>query len=213
MQIAPRRGFLLTVEGIDGSGKTSQARRVAAWLRDAGHDVVETREPGGSEGAEAIRALLLGGDGARWSAETELLLFTAARRDHVERVLRPALAAGRVVVCDRYLDSTRAYQGADPALRGKIDTLHHLMIGLDPDLTLLFDLAPEAAAARRAARGDADRFETRGLDVDRATRARFLEIAAAEPDRVVVIDADRPEGEVTAAAVACLAPHLPVLAR
>ena len=113
------RGFFLTVEGIDGVGKSTQTRLLAGRLRRLGREVVETREPGGAPGAEAIRRLLVEGDPERWSPETETLLFTAARRDHLERVIRPALARGAVLVCDRYVDSTRAYQGAgerDPAL-------------------------------------------------------------------------------------------------
>ncbi len=204
-----RRGLFVTVEGIDGSGKTTQADRLAADLAGRGLAVTRTREPGGAPGAEAIRELLLSGAPGRWSAETEILLFTAARRDHAERRLLPALAAGEVVICDRYVDSTRAYQGGDPARAALVDTLHAAAIGLDPDITLLFDLDPETAAGRAAARGDApDRFEARGLAFQAALRARFLEIAAREPGRVRVIDASGPEERVAAAAAAALAPAL-----
>lgn len=216
------RGLFVTLEGVDGAGKSTQARRLAAHLRAAGWEVVETREPGGSEGAEAIRALLVTGEPGRWSAETELLLFTAARRDHLERVIAPALAAGRAVICDRYVDSTRAYQGARAdALGDAVETLHTLMIGRDPDLTLLFDIDPAAAAGRLAGRrneqatahassgaaGQAageSRFERRGLAFQQSLRAWFLDLAAAEPARLRVIDADAPAERVAARAAAAL---------
>ena len=188
------RGLFVTLEGVDGAGKSTQARRLAAHLEAAGRNVVLTREPGGSEGAEAIRALLVTGGPGRWSAETELLLFTAARRDHLERIIAPALAAGAVVICDRYVDSTRAYQGLGAAdLAEAVEALHRLMIGREADLTLLFDLDPALAAARRSGRDPAvaaadrpgampeDRFERRGLAFQQALRARFLELAGAEP--------------------------------
>ncbi len=208
----PGPGFFLTLEGIDGTGKSTQARLLAARLRAAGREVVETREPGGAPGAEEIRRLLVEGEPGRWSPETETLLFTAARRDHVERVVRPALARGAVVLCDRYVDSTRAYQGAGaPERRALVDQLHALAIGLDPDLTLVFDLAPAAAAARargRAANANEDRFERKGLDFQVRLRDEFRAIAAAEPARCVVIDAGQPEDRIAALAWAALAPRL-----
>ena len=183
-------GLFITLEGIDGAGKSTQAKLLADRLRAEGQDVVQTREPGGAPGAEAIRTLLVEGDPNRWSAETELLLFNAARRDHVERTIRPALAAGKVVLCDRYVDSTRAYQGAR-GLRGATDAIHDLMIGLDADLTLIFDMDPDIAAARAGDRGGAeDRFERKGLEFQRMLRTAYLDIATAEPDRCQVIDAD-----------------------
>ncbi len=139
-------GRFISFEGIDGSGKSTQARRLAARLPG---DVVLTREPGGSPGAEEIRALLLTGDPGRWSPETEIALFTAARRDHLERTIRPALDRGATVICDRFADSTRVYQGAARGdLRALVDTLHDALIGVEPDVTLIFDMAPEAALAR-----------------------------------------------------------------
>ncbi len=124
------KGRFISFEGIDGSGKSTQARLLADRLRDAGHDVILTREPGGSAGAEEIRALVLQGDPDRWSAETEILLFTAARRDHLERTILPALNAGTTVICDRFADSTRMYQGLSRGdLRAIVDQLHDLMIG------------------------------------------------------------------------------------
>ncbi|KUF08692.1 dTMP kinase [Pseudoponticoccus marisrubri] len=203
------RGRFLSFEGIDGSGKSTQAQRLAQNLRAAGHDVVLTREPGGSPGAEEIRALVLQGDPARWSAETELLLFTAARRDHLERTIRPALAAGRVVICDRFADSTRMYQGRG-GLRDTVDALHRLMIGIEPDLTLLIDMDPEAALGRAKARATAEeRFEDFGLPLQQQMREGFLALAQECPDRIAVIDGNRPAGEVAAEVLARVEPRLP----
>lgn len=208
---ARARGLFLVFEGVDGAGKTTQLRRLAARLRATGRDVVETREPGGSPGAEAIRRLLVEGEPGRWSAETELLLFTAARRDHVELTLRPALARGAVILCDRFVDSTRAYQGARGASAGLVDLLHERLIGLDPDLTLILDLDPAAAHARgapRAAAAGEARFESLGLDFQRRLRAAFLAIAEAEPARRRVIDASGEPDAVAERVFAVVAPRL-----
>ena len=206
------RGFFLTVEGIDGAGKSTQARWLAARLRRLAREVVETREPGGAPGAEEIRRLLVEGEPGRWSPETEMLLFTAARRDHVEKVVEPALACGAVVVCDRYLDSTRAYQGAGaPERRAMVDRLHALAIGLMPDLTLVFDMDATAALARAGGRvGTAheNRFELKGLDFQERLRSEFRAIAAAEPDRCVLIDAAAEPEAVAAQVWAAVAPRL-----
>ena len=141
--------MFISFEGIDGSGKSTQARLLAEALGTGGHEVVLTREPGGSAGAEEIRRLVLEGDPDRWSAETELLLFTAARRDHLERLIAPSLAAGKIVICDRFADSTRMYQGLSRGdLRSAVDTLHTMMIGREPDLTFLVDIAAETGLAR-----------------------------------------------------------------
>jgi dTMP kinase len=151
--VSGRQGLFLTFEGIDGSGKSTQAKRLASALQSAGHDVVLTREPGGSPGAEEIRRLVLEGDPDRWSAETEILLFTAARRDHLERTILPALGAGKVVICDRFADSTRMYQGLSRGdLRPVVDQLHSLMIGRDQYLTLLIDMDPEIGLSRAKGR-------------------------------------------------------------
>lgn len=183
-------GRFISFEGIDGSGKSTQLERLAGHLRAKGHDVVETREPGGSPGAEEIRALVLQGDPDRWSAETELLLFTAARRDHLERLIAPALTAGKIVLCDRFADSTRMYQGLSRGdLRATVDTLHALMIGREPDLTLLIDMDPETGLARALSRRTADeRFEAFGADLQSAMRAGFLALAQEFPTRFRVID-------------------------
>ncbi|WP_306004553.1 dTMP kinase [Aquicoccus porphyridii] len=186
-------GRFITLEGIDGSGKSTQARHLADRLRAEGFDVVLTREPGGSPGAEEIRALVLEGDPARWSAETEILLFTAARRDHLERTIRPALDAGKVVICDRFVDSTRMYQGLSRGdLRAQVDALHKLMIGIEADLTLLFDMEPGLGHARAKARNTAEeRFEDFGADLQARMRQGFLDLAREFPDRFRVLDAGR----------------------
>jgi len=200
--VSAARGLFITFEGIDGSGKSTQARLVAESLRAAGHDVVLTREPGGSPGAEEIRRLVLEGDPDRWSAETEILLFTAARRDHLERTIEPALAAGKVVVCDRFADSTRMYQGLSRGdLRALVDQLHTLMIGREPDLTLLIDMDPEVGLARaRGRQGKEERFEDFGPELQRRMRAGFLALAAEFAGRFRVVDGARPV-EVVAAEV------------
>lgn len=185
--------MFITFEGIDGSGKSTQSRLLADALTAAGVDVVHTREPGGSPGAEEIRALVLEGDPDRWSAETEILLFTAARRDHLERLITPALAEGKVVICDRFADSTRMYQGLrGEGLRKVVDDLHAMMIGREPDLTFIIDMDPDTGHARAKGRQTAEeRFEDFGAALQAQMRAGFLELAAAEPERCVVIDGNR----------------------
>lgn len=193
-------GRFISFEGIDGSGKSTQARRLRDHLSATGENALLTREPGGSPGAEEIRALVLQGEPDRWSAETEILLFTAARRDHMERTILPALAEGRTVICDRFADSTRAYQGSSRGdLRAMVDQLHALMIGREPDLTILIDIAPDTGLSRaKARRTDEERFEDFGLELQQAMRQVFLDLAAAEPGRFRVIDGNRPEDEVAA---------------
>ena len=185
-----KQGLFITFEGIDGSGKSTQARALEARLAGMGRSVIRTREPGGSPGAEDIRRLLVEGDPDKWSAETELLLFTAARRDHLEKTITPALSQGQVVISDRFADSTRVYQGATRGdLRAMVDNLHRLMIGREPDLTLIIDMDPEAALARGLARGSGeDRFEDFGLGFQQKLRTGFLNLARELPIRCKVID-------------------------
>jgi dTMP kinase len=203
-------GRFLSFEGIDGSGKSTQARMLAESLRARGRAVTLTREPGGSPGAEEIRRLVLEGDPDRWSAETEILLFTAARRDHLEKTIRPALAAGSVVITDRFADSTRMYQGISRGdLRGVVDRLHELMIGVEPDLTLLIDIDPAAGLQRATARaGNELRFEDMGLQMQAAMRAGFLALAGEEPARIRVIDGGRDPQAVHAEVLAVVSAHL-----
>ncbi len=191
-------GLFISFEGIDGSGKSTQARLLADRLREGGHAVVLTREPGGSPGAEEIRTLVLTGDPDRWSPETEILLFTASRRDHLEKTIRPALEAGKIVISDRFADSTRIYQGATRGdLRASVDRLHDQMIGVDPDLTFIIDMDPAAALTRGLARKSGeDRFEDFGLGFQETLRHGFLQLAHAYPDRCVVIDGNRDATEV-----------------
>ena len=187
------KGLFLTFEGIDGSGKSTQARRLAVALTELGHQVILTREPGGSPGAEEIRRLVLEGEPDRWSAETEILLFTAARRDHIERTILPALEAGKIVICDRFADSTRMYQGLSRGdLRQLVDQLHKLMIGREPDITLLIDMDPETGLSRAKGRqGTEERFENFGPDLQRKMRAGFLDLAQEFQDRFRVVDGNR----------------------
>lgn len=191
-------GKFITFEGIDGSGKSSQARLLADSLKSRGFDPVLTREPGGSQGAEKIRKLLVEGDPERWSAETEILLFTAARRDHLEKTIAPALRAGRIVISDRFADSTRVYQGIARAdLRGLVDKLHNQMIDLEPDLTFIIDMDPAAALARGLARKSGeDRFEELGLEFQKALRDGFLALAKDFPTRCNLIDGARSIDEI-----------------
>jgi dTMP kinase len=191
-----KTGLFISFEGIDGSGKSTQVKLLAEKFTDP----VITREPGGSPGAEEIRALLLTGDTDRWSAETEILLFTAARRDHLETTIQPALSAGRTVICDRFADSTRVYQGATRGdLRATVDTLHTAMIGREPDLTIIIDMDPATALARGLARGSGeDRFEDMGLGFQETLRHGFLALAKVHPNRCVLIDGNRDPAAVAA---------------
>ncbi|OYX29458.1 MAG: dTMP kinase [Caulobacterales bacterium 32-69-10] len=204
------RGRFITFEGGEGAGKSTQARRLAERVRQFGREVVQTREPGGSPGAEALRGLLLEGAADRWSPTAETLMMYAARADHLERTIRPALAAGAWVVCDRFYDSTRAYQGAGGGVSaGLIAQLERSVVEGDrPDLTLIFDLPVETGLARAAARaGGEARFEAKGEAFHQRLRAEFQTIAAREPDRCVLIDAAAPMDVVERAVWAAVAPR------
>jgi dTMP kinase len=186
--------LFITFEGGEGSGKSTQIKRLAARLSAEGRNVLVTREPGGTPEAEAVRALLVSGDVARWTAKSEALLNYAAREQHLEQVIRPALAEGRIVLCDRFMDSTRAYQGyaggCDPAF---IDALEHAIVcGTRPALTLIFDVDPAQGLERARARGDAlaeDRYERKGLAFHVKLREGFLDILRRNPKRCRLVDA------------------------
>ncbi|AZQ66927.1 dTMP kinase [Silicimonas algicola] len=194
------RGRFITFEGIDGSGKSTQARLLAAYLRSKGIEVVLTREPGGSPGAEEIRRLLVEGNPDRWSAETEILLFTAARRDHLEKTIRPALERGSTVISDRFADSTRVYQGAARGeLRGLVDRLHEAVIGIEPDLTLIIDMDPSRALERGLARKSGeDRFEEMGEGFQHRLRDGFHRLAQDFPGRCHLVDGQRDPDSIAA---------------
>jgi len=198
------RGRFITLEGGEGVGKSVQAERLEKRLAALGLDVVRTREPGGSPGAEALREAILTGFAADFNPAGQAILFAAARVDHLDKTISPALARGAWVVSDRFADSTRAYQGAAGNLpREFIASLERLSVGSNqPDLTLILDLSSEIGLKRAAERrrtGPADRFEAQGLAFHQILRRAFLDIAAAEPWRCVVIDADRSEESVAAA--------------
>lgn len=187
-------GRFIAFEGGEGAGKSTQQRLLADALRQRGHEAVTTREPGGTPGAEAIRSLLLARTGPDWGARAEALLFAAARADHVERLIRPALERGAWVVCDRFVDSSRAYQGGGSGLSdAEILDLHRIGSGgLMPDLTVLLDCTP-AEAERRLARRDAgksDRIGGRSPDFHARVAAAFRQLAEAEPFRFAVVQAD-----------------------
>lgn len=202
------RGILITFEGGEGAGKSTQIRRLAGELLAAGRDVIVTREPGGTPYAEAIRKVLLSPE-ATGDALTEALLFAAARREHIRALIEPALAAGKVVLCDRFIDSTRAYQGGrlpDATVEGIIALA---TAGLTPDLTVLLDIAPEAGLSRAKARGNAsDSFEREGLEFHKAVRSHFLDLSEADPLRIAVVDGGKAEDAVAQAVQEAVFTHL-----
>jgi dTMP kinase len=217
------RGFFITFEGGEGAGKSTQIERLARKMRAKKYDVVVTREPGGSPGAEAIRHVLLSGAAEPFGPKMEAVLFSAARSDHVEQLIRPAVEHGSVVLCDRFMDSLRVYQGVtgnlDPVF---VKTLERVAVnGMVPDMTLILDIdAAEGlrrATLRRGAGASADRFEKETLAIHQARREAFLAIAAAEPERCVVIDAsgeaEEVENIVTAAVFAALEARNPARGR
>jgi len=195
------RGFFITFEGGEGVGKSTQIERLATKLRDKRYDIIVTREPGGSPGAEAVRHVLLSGAAEPFGPEMEALLFAAARSDHVEQVIRPAVERGAIVLCDRFLDSSRVYQGVtgnlDPDFMMAVERV--AINGMMPDMTLILDLDPVEGLRRATARRGqdvADRFEKETVDIHQRRRNAYLAIAENEPDRCVVIDAAKDQEEV-----------------
>ena len=191
--------MFITFEGVDGSGKSLQSRRVSEALEAQGREVVLTREPGGTKGAEELRELVLNGETDRWSSMSELLIFTAARRDHCERIIWPAIERGAVVICDRFIDSTRLYQGlVSEDMREAVDMIHATAIGTEADLTLIFDINPEKAFERMKGRDETDmRFEGHGLEFQKTRRTGFHQLQKSNPNRYTLINADQPIMDVT----------------
>ena len=184
------KGYFISFEGIDGSGKSTQIQKLARFLETLGFDVIITREPGGSVGGEEIRNLLLQGNVDRWSAETEILLFTAARRDHLERIILPAIEDNKIVICDRFTDSTRMYQGMrGPNLRNLVDMLNEKIINCDPDLTIVIDIDPQISLKRAKSRETVEeRFEDFGVEMQLNMRNGFIELAKEFSNRIEVVN-------------------------
>lgn len=184
------KGYFISFEGIDGSGKSTQIQKLARFLETLGFDVIITREPGGSDGGEEIRNLLLQGNVDRWSAETEILLFTAARRDHLERIILPAIEDDKIVICDRFTDSTRMYQGMrGPNLRNLVDMLNEKIINCDPDLTIVIDIDPQISLKRAKSRETVEeRFEDFGVEMQLNMRNGFIELAKEFSNRIEVVN-------------------------
>jgi dTMP kinase len=201
IRVAEHSGLFVTFEGGEGAGKSTQIRRLADQLRRRGHDVLVTREPGGSPGAEAVRHVLLSGAAEEFGVRMEAILFAAARNDHVEEVIRPALESGAVVLCDRFIDSSRVYQGVTGNLEWDfIERLQRIAInGVVPDCTLILDLPAEIGLKRARKRGAGnapDRFEREEIETHEKRREAYLEIAEAEPGRCHVVNAERSEEEI-----------------
>jgi dTMP kinase len=209
------KGAFITLEGGEGAGKTTQARHIAERLRKHGIEAITTREPGGSPGAEVLRDVLLAGKLKDLGAKAEAIIFSAARIDHIDHTIAPALASGTWVICDRFADSTRVYQGTLGGIEAEfLKLLEQVTLdGLRPDLTLILDLPPEIGLARAAARRGpdvaTDRFESEGILFHEALRQAYLDLAAAEPQRCVVVDATQDEEEVAQAIWDVIALRLP----
>ena len=209
-----KKNFFITFEGGEGTGKSTQARLLADFLEKEGASCILTREPGGSEGAEEIRNLVVKGSVARWDVMTEALLMFAARRDHLVKTIFPALKEGKTVICDRFADSTMAYQGfgyADSGLgQETVEKLYDIVVGkFKPDLTIILDMPVEAGVARALQRDkDVNRYEKMGLDFHRNLRNAFLEIEKKEPERCIVIDANRTIEEISADVISAVRSRL-----
>jgi dTMP kinase len=212
--VSPAKGLFVTFEGGEGAGKSTQMRLLADSLSARGYDVLTTREPGGSIGAEAVRHVLLSGAAEAFGVRMEAILFAAARSDHVEQVIRPALQQGTIVLCDRFMDSSRVYQGItgnlEPAF---VETLERVAVnGVIPDRTIIFDLPAAVGlerARRRAANEGPDRFEKEQLETHEKRREAFLDIAEADPERCRVVDATRPPEAIAAEVLSLVEALLP----
>jgi len=206
-------GYFISFEGGEGSGKTTQIKLLASWIDELapGSEVLVTREPGGTPTAEDIRALLVTGSPEKWRPATEAMLMSASRHEHVEQVIKPALAAGKLVISDRFYDSTRVYQGLVGGVdKNAIDALNHLACGdLVPDITFLLDMDGDVGLGRADGRGGVEtRFENKGSSFHSAVRAGFLELASEEPERFVVLDASESVDAIAASIRAVLTDRL-----
>lgn len=204
------RALFITFEGGEGTGKSTQTALLADRLRQAGNRVVETREPGGSPDADAIRQLLVSGETSRWSSTAEILLNYAARESHLRQTIIPAVEKGAIVICDRFADSTRAYQGYAGNGDGElIEQLDHKIVGCNqPDLTLVFDLDPRIGLERASLRGGDDRFERKGLEFHNRLRNGYLDIARKFSSRCSLIDASGSIDQIASSVWQSIAPHL-----
>ena len=193
------KGIFISFEGIDGSGKSTQISLLAKYFAKQKKSFVRTEEPGGTEGANEIRKILLRENNFQWSVESEALLFMAARNDHVEKVIKPAIKDNKIVICDRFMDSTIVYQGMRSPQAKKLSLMLFELIGIDPDITFLIDMDPEIALERALNRAtNEDRFENYGINFQRQLRQNFLDIANKHSDRIKIVDGNRSRQQVAA---------------